>query len=192
MAGPRIGACSERGRDRLGTTLMAIGWPGLDGHRPRGGRSGGRRIPLPVEGSRLERCYIETSGKKREMLVKVDGHVAVRVGVGGDVSFSSLGGVQQWLHAIDDDRVGLLIEPGDRPLEHDHARRPPHLAGRVPPRDAGRRGVSEADGHRRRADRVLQGAMTMKCPSCGAAESGARHPRHCRTPTKAKRPPFRP
>jgi HTH-type transcriptional regulator / antitoxin MqsA len=30
--------------------------------------------------------------------------------------------------------------------------------------------VPEADGHRRRADRVLQGAVTMKCPVCGAAE----------------------
>ena len=96
--------------------LMTIGWPGLDSYRPRPGRSGGRWIPLPVEGSRLERCYIETSGKEGEMIVKVDGHVPVRVGVGGDVSFSSLGGVQQWLHAIDDNRVGLLIEPGDRPV----------------------------------------------------------------------------
>ena len=51
--------------------LMTIGWPGLDRYRPRGGRSGGRWIPLPVEGSRLERCYIETSGKEAEWALPV-------------------------------------------------------------------------------------------------------------------------
>jgi hypothetical protein len=37
----------------------------------------------------------------------------------------------------------------------DHAR----MAGRLPAKDAGRRGVPEAHCHRRRADRVVQGVM---------------------------------
>jgi len=43
--------------------------------------------------------------------------------------------------------------------EYDHARRSPRLAGRLPAIDAGRRGVFEAYGPGRRADRVVQRAM---------------------------------
>jgi HTH-type transcriptional regulator/antitoxin MqsA len=36
--------------------------------------------------------------------------------------------------------------------------------------DAGRRGLSEADSDRRCAHRVVQGAVTMKCPICGVGK----------------------
>ena len=56
--------------------------------------------------------------------------------------------------------IGVVVALTPRLLqEYDDTRRSPHLAGRLAAKDAGRRGVPEAYGPGRFADRVIQRAI---------------------------------
>lgn len=88
--------------------------PALHGMEPM--EESDRWIALPVEGARLQSCFIESSGKDGEVTLKVDGHVPVWFGMGRNVVFSSMNGVTQHLLAVDDNWVSLLIEPAGTPV----------------------------------------------------------------------------
>ena len=73
-------------------------------------------VAIPAEGLRLRRCCIESSGKRGQIMLEVEGHVPMHIGMSHSISFSSLSGVKQQLKALDDVSVLLTLEPADKPV----------------------------------------------------------------------------
>lgn len=73
-------------------------------------------VAIPAEGLLFRRCHIESSGKRGEIVLDVEGHVPMHIGMSRCISFSSMSGVMQQLVTLDDVGVSLTLEPADKPV----------------------------------------------------------------------------
>jgi len=72
-----------------------------------------RWVPTPAQGRILQRCRIESSGKRGEIEFQFEGGDRMMSPLSRHVTFTSVEGVRQSFHAIDDKNVQLVFEPAD-------------------------------------------------------------------------------
>ena len=70
-----------------------------------------RWVPLPVEGSELRSCLIDSSGKRGTVYLVTVEHSPLHLPLSHHVVFGSLDGIEQRFLQLDDVSVGLILLP---------------------------------------------------------------------------------